>query len=553
MENILNKGGYIPDAKRIVFLGDSITDDGTYIAHMNHYFSQYLQGKSLEFISLGVSSETASGLSEPDHPFPRPCVHERLDRALELSKPEWVVVCYGMNDGIYYPLSQERFNAYKEGILKLVDKIKTYGAKAIVVTPPPFDAISAKDCKLLPAGMEKYSYMEPYESYTEVLKQYGLWILTELIGRADKVIDIYTPLSEYIQESRKNNESFLYGDGIHPNIDGHWVIAKTLLKELFYICLERKPEYLAADPMVSEFGLTMERHRILSAAWKEYVGHTNPNKVEALPIPEAKAAAEKLSRKLLEAVSMQGESCKEVISDWKGYKRHDFFVNGREAILIEPENAAPGKPWIWRTEFFGAFPSADMAMLKKGWSLAYYRMSNLYGCPEAISSMQEFHNFLVKTYELSLKTVLFGFSRGGLYAFNYAVAYPDKVSVIYLDAPVLDIRSWPAGKGEGLGSPSEWKECLVIYGFDEKTINTCYKAPLDRIDILVKAGIPIIIVAGDADDLVPYKENAAKLVEGFKTLGGMLRLILKPGVGHHPHSLKEPTEIVDFIMEHSEV
>ena len=548
MKNLLNKSGYIPDTKRIVFLGDSITEDGTYIANINHYFSQYIQDKSLEFINLGVSSETASGLSEPDHPFPRPCIHERIVKVLEMSRPEWVVVCYGMNDGIYYPFSDERFNAYKEGMLKLVKKIKAYGAKVIIMTPPPFDGCSVKDSKLLPVGMEKYSFCEPFEGYTEVLKQYGNWILTGLVCLADKVIDLYTPLSEHIRKARKNNSRYIYGDGIHPNIDGHWVITKTLLKELFNICLERDPDYLADSSSSIEFKLTMERHRILSAAWKEYVGHTNPYKTEALTINEAKEAAEKIDRKFQEVINSKGEGYRDEISDWKGYKRHDFYINGREAILIEPKNDAPGKPWIWRTEFFDAFSYADMAMLEKGWSIAYYRVSNLYGCPEVINMMHMFHNFLVKYYKLTEKTVLFGFSRGGLYAFNYALKYPDKVSVIYLDAPVLDIRSWPGGKGEGIGSPSEFKECLNIYGLNEETLNSCYDAPLDKIDILVKVGIPIIIVAGDADNVVPFNENAAKLVEGFVKLNGKIRLILKQGVGHHPHSLEDPKEIIDFII-----
>lgn len=301
MGNVLNKGGYIPATKRILFLGDSITDDGTYIAHMNHFFAQHLQDKNLEFINLGVSSETASGLSEPDHPFPRPCIHERIDRALELCKPEWVVVCYGMNDGIYYPYSQEQFKAYQQGIIKLIEKIKATGAVAIVMTPPPFDGVSTKDSRLLPEGMEKYSFMEPYKEYTEVLKQYGHWILNGLVGMADKVIDIYTPLTEYIQAERKKDASYTYGDGIHPNIDGHWVIAKTLLRELFHICLECNPVYLATASMSYEFGLTMERHKILGGAWKEYIGHTNPNKAEAVPISEAKAMAEKIAIKLGEA------------------------------------------------------------------------------------------------------------------------------------------------------------------------------------------------------------------------------------------------------------
>ena len=79
-----------------------------------------------EIIPLGLSSETVSGLSEEGHAggkFPRPDLHERLDRALEKAKPQLVFACYGMNDGIYFPLSTERFKAFQDGMKKLHDKI----------------------------------------------------------------------------------------------------------------------------------------------------------------------------------------------------------------------------------------------------------------------------------------------------------------------------------------------------------------------------------------------------------------------------------------------
>ncbi len=110
-------------AKRILFLGDSITHAGGYVAWIETQLR--LQGvKPMpEIINLGLSSETLSGLSEAGHPFPRPDVHERLDRALAKIKPDVVVACYGMNDGIYHPFSEERFRAYQEGVKRLIQKV----------------------------------------------------------------------------------------------------------------------------------------------------------------------------------------------------------------------------------------------------------------------------------------------------------------------------------------------------------------------------------------------------------------------------------------------
>lgn len=548
MSNITSKGGKVPDTKRIVFLGDSITDDGTYIAHMSYYFLKYMPDKILEFINLGVSSETVSGLSEPEHPFPRPCVHDRIDRALELSKPEWVVVCYGMNDGIYYPYGEERFNAYKKGMLTLIEKIKILGAKVIVMTPPVFDADSFTGGKLQPEGMKEYSYMNPYRAYSEVLRLYGEWVLKDIHGIADKVIDLYTPVLNSIHLERSGNPRYIYGDGIHPDIKGHWVIAKTLLSELFNISLEREPDYLVKDHDSTIFNFIMQRHRLLSSAWKEYVGHTNPCKAEALPLEQAVSAAKVIEIKIHQTINPNEVNYKDNISNWKGYKRHDFYLNGREGIFIEPKNFTAGNPWAWRAEFFDAFPYADMELLNKGWGLAYYRVSNLYGCSEAVEMMKGFHDFLVERFGLSNEAALLGFSRGGLYAVNYTAAYPQDVKVLYIDAPVLDIRSWPGGKGKGCGATPEWEECLVVYGLDEESVKTYSGIPLNKAKAIKDSGIPVIIVAGDADEVVPFEENSMLFAEELKQIGAKVKLIVKPGVAHHPHSLEDPQEIVEFII-----
>jgi pimeloyl-ACP methyl ester carboxylesterase len=237
-----------------------------------------------------------------------------------------------------------------------------------------------------------------------------------------------------------------------------------------------------------------------------------------------------------------------VISDWKGYERHDFLVDGREALVVRPKIALDGNPWVWRAEFFDAFPAVDMAMLGRGWHLAYYRVSDLYGCPRSIRLMRGFQAAAEAAFRLSGRAVLFGFSRGGLYAFNYAAKYPDKVAALYLDAPVLDIRSWPGGLGAGSGSPAEWEDCLRHYGLTRETAQSFTGNPLDRIDRVAAAGIPVAVVAGDEDGLVPYAENGALLVARYGELGGTVLAIVKRGCGHHPHSLEDPAPVVEFLM-----
>src|SRR5438105_4956842 len=111
--------------RRVIFLGDSITYSGQFVEFLEAYLRIKDPALRCEFLDLGLPSETVSGLTEPGHAggnFPRPDLHERLDRVLEKTKPDLVVACYGMNDGIYYPFGEERFQKYQDGMRFLREK-----------------------------------------------------------------------------------------------------------------------------------------------------------------------------------------------------------------------------------------------------------------------------------------------------------------------------------------------------------------------------------------------------------------------------------------------
>jgi len=151
-----------------------------------------------------------------------------------------------------------------------------------------------------------------------------------------------------------------------------------------------------------------------------------------------------------------------------------------------------------------------------------------------------------------MKTVVEGFSRGGLFAYNWAAANPDKVSCIFGDNPVCDFKSWPGGKGKGVGSKGDWDGLIKCYNFKDEAEALAYKEnPIDLLAPLAKAGIPLIHVVGDADDVVPVAENTAVIEQRYKALGGTIEVIAKPGCDHHPHSLKDPTPIVEFVLRHA--
>lgn len=237
-------------------------------------------------------------------------------------------------------------------------------------------------------------------------------------------------------------------------------------------------------------------------------------------------------------------------SEWHGCKRLDFQVDGRDCLLVIPKNPAKANPWIWRTEFFGTEPQTEYALLDKGYFVAYMDVQNMYGAPVSLDYMDRFYAYLQNVYRLAPRTVLEGFSRGGLFAFNWAARHPNWVASMYLDAPVCDFKSWPGGKGHGEGSPSDWQRLKRVYGLNEREALAYSLNPVDNLKPLADANIAIIIVCGDADTTVPLDENTGVVATRYKEMGGEIQVIVKPGNAHHPHSLKDPTPIVNFILAH---
>lgn len=238
-------------------------------------------------------------------------------------------------------------------------------------------------------------------------------------------------------------------------------------------------------------------------------------------------------------------------SEWQGYARIDFESKGRAAFLVLPKTPAPGRPWIWRTEFFGVEPQTELALLERGWHAAYVDVRNLYGAPEALDAMDAFYRQVVREHGLARKVALAGFSRGGLFAFNWAARRPRRVASIYADAPVLDFKSWPGGKGASAGSPEDWQRCLKAYRFTEEQALAYRRNPVDNLKPLARAGIPILSVCGGADQTVPFAENTQLAKTRYDALGGPMQVIVKPGVDHHPHSLSDPAPIVEFLEQHA--
>jgi lysophospholipase L1-like esterase len=286
-------------AKRIVVLGDSITYGGTYMDFVEAVIRTRVPGWQGEFLVLGLSSETVSGLSEEGHAggkFPRPDLHERLARVLTQTKPDVVLACYGMNDGIYFPFGEERFAKFRDGMIRLRQAVLAAHATIIHVTPPVFDSLPIA-AKILPAGLE--AYPKPYGGYNDVLDRYASWLVAQR-ERGWDVVDAHSLMAVSLAHLRKTNSTFTFSqDGVHPDALGHAVIARAILA-----AWGLRPDenellgQLATNPENERLKLIRERRKLLAHAWLTSTGHTRPGVPAGLPLAEATAQAAVLEEKI---------------------------------------------------------------------------------------------------------------------------------------------------------------------------------------------------------------------------------------------------------------
>ena len=231
-------------------------------------------------------------------------------------------------------------------------------------------------------------------------------------------------------------------------------------------------------------------------------------------------------------------------------KIEKFTVNGYEATVIIPSE--PNGEWLWKTEFFYAFDKAENALCEKGFLRAYFGISDKYGSPEAVKLMYGFYLEIMKRYPfLNAKCGIIGFSRGGLYAFNYTLAHPETVKKAYFDAPVLDLRTWPR-RGEEYGENGLYEQVLKEYGFksEEEYLNYC-GYPVENFDKYFSLKIPTLLIAGDSDGTVAFKKNSLKMIEYCNLNGVPLTYYVKVGVDHHPHSLGNDKDSVKELNVYS--
>lgn len=227
-----------------------------------------------------------------------------------------------------------------------------------------------------------------------------------------------------------------------------------------------------------------------------------------------------------------------------------FSFEEFEAFVIMPNKRTDGEkiPWVFYAPTLPVYPChLDKWMFEKfldaGIAIAGIDVGESFGSPKGTAAMAAFHDELAQKRAFAVKACLLPNSRGGLMLYNWAARHPDCVACIAGIYPVGDLRSYP-----GLDKACE------AYGLTEAELatNLTQYNPIDLLETLADAHIPIFHIHGDADMLVPLEKNSGELTRRYRQLGGKMTLNVAQGQGHSDwNGFFRCCELVDFIITHS--
>lgn len=237
---------------------------------------------------------------------------------------------------------------------------------------------------------------------------------------------------------------------------------------------------------------------------------------------------------------------------WNGFPCEYGEFEGKETKIVFPRKS--NARLAIKTEYWGAFPAAiEIPLLEAGFHLCYIQNDNRWGTDVDLDRKARFVRAVQEKYGLEPKVVPVGMSCGGLMAIKFAAKYPELISCLYLDAPVLNYMSCPCGFGVGnaLGEGRGIPEILNALGMDSISQLLGYRQmPLDKIPDLMQEKIPVVMVAGGSDDVVPYCENGLFLQQAYEGAGLDIEVYIKPECNHHPHGLEDPAPVLNYILRH---
>lgn len=227
-----------------------------------------------------------------------------------------------------------------------------------------------------------------------------------------------------------------------------------------------------------------------------------------------------------------------------------FQLGGRPAFVMlpPPHLRQQPQPWIFYAPTLAAYPDeAERWMheqfLAAGIAVAGIDVGEGYGSPQNHPHFTNLYQELTTHWGFGKKACLFGRSRGGLWVSSWALAHPEWVSGIIGIYPVYDFRTYP-----GLA------QAAPAYGLTpaELTAREAEFNPVHRLGQLARAGIPVVLIHGDVDTVVPLPENSGTLVRHYQeaNAGGLVKLLVLKGQGHNFYEgfFRSP-EVVTFAIQ----
>jgi lysophospholipase L1-like esterase/pimeloyl-ACP methyl ester carboxylesterase len=272
------------------------------------------------------------------------------------------------------------------------------------------------------------------------------------------------------------------------------------------------------------------------------------------PDPEGSGKMAKLIYKELtgKTADLVRQSLPGLKTDWHGFYKYDFDFAMHQAQIIVPEKPLDGNPWVFRARFPNWHYQMDSILLSEGYHIAYVNTNNQFGSPRAVDVWNKFYNYLTEVCGLNKKVSLEGVSRGGLFIYNFAKKYPERINCIYAEAPVCDFTSWPGGFGTGKGSAADWEKLKKEYGFKtDEEAKAYHNNPIDNLEPLAKAKVPVLHMIGLKDSVVPPTENTLVLTDRYIKLGGAATVVPctlgKQDLWGHHFVIETPRLGADFI------
>ncbi len=193
---------------RIVFLGDSITEQYQYSTDIELYLTTRFPQGGMLFLNAGIGGDTANGGAG------------RFQDHVLSDKPTKVTINFGMNDagyGNFNPASNKVFVEKTEAMLSAAKKA---GVQVAVVSP------NAVDRRINPN----------FKNYVETQKQYYAPLAESAKKFGFPFADQYTVTRTAVEAMEKDDPKAAkakpYGDGFHTSPPGGLLMAHAILTQL---------------------------------------------------------------------------------------------------------------------------------------------------------------------------------------------------------------------------------------------------------------------------------------------------------------------------------